>query len=164
MKSENDNIKNRIIRMCRTISEHYVRDVNRKVSRLIDNDQKFVQFKVGDKCLVYFPITTESTKLFSRWKGLYEVSEVLDFNTYTACDVNNKRKRFIVPSNRIRPLSTTICEDKLSEFEGGKNVEEIVENDKIEEEEIRQTRIQPSRVVKKHKSYKKKTPVYTKDV
>ena len=80
MKSQKDNIKNRIIRMCRTISEHYVRDVNRKVSRLIDNDQKFVELKVGDKCLVYFPITAESTELFSQWKGLYEVSEVF-FNT-----------------------------------------------------------------------------------
>ena len=119
---------------------------------------------VGDKCLVYFPITAESTKLFSRWKGLYEVSEVLDYNTYTVCDVNNRRKRFIVQSNRIRPLSTTICEDELSEFEGEKNPEETVEKDKIVEEEIRQTRIQPPRVVKKHKSYNENTSGYTLDV
>ena len=136
--------------MCRTISDTYVQDVNKKVSRLVDNDPKFATLTVGEKCLVYFPITSESSKLYSQWKGLYEIAEVLDHNTYIVCEVGSKRKRYAVQSNRVRPLKTEFDEDSLLHLEKGKD-----DNNKSDSNSkpAEASRIQPTRRAKENICY-----------
>ena len=108
--------------MCRTPKKHITDKIRKEPSPL-------KELKPGQKVLVYFPVNT-CTKLFSNWKGVYEIKEQLDVNSYIVSELGQSRRKYIVGRNRIRIIGEPPITELLSE-----NTPEFAENDHLVEGE-----------------------------
>ena len=104
--SEGPWIKENIRRMRHIIAQQYVTEETRKSATKMDTVQA-QNLTIGDKCLIYFPNTNES-KLFTPWKGIYEIVEKLDRNVFVVRELEQTRKKYIVHRARIRKLEDPV--------------------------------------------------------
>ena len=104
--------KNNIARMTRIISDRFCQVEAEKLGRLNEHPKNHEQLKVGQKVLVYFPVNNCS-KLFSSWKGVYIITEVLDLNSYVVTEIGQRCRKYIVGRNRIRTLGSPPENEKL---------------------------------------------------
>ena len=105
LKSENQWCKEHVRRMARMITDQYLNEEESKLSNLMDTKGKVKNLKIGLKVLVYFP--HHHGKLFSNWKGIYIINEILDKNTVIVAEQHQLRKKYVVDRKRLRLLDMT---------------------------------------------------------
>ena len=93
--------------MSKAIVKQFLSEENSKMSSLREVSGKVIQFPVGTRVLVYFPVTKES-KLRSNWKGVYLINEQIDENTFIVHEKGQSRKKYIVDRARLRKLGPEI--------------------------------------------------------
>ena len=103
--SESDWAKAMIVRMTKAIGNWFCQEETTKVSKL-DGKSSNTSFmpRLGDSVLIYFPEGSGS-KLIPNWKGIYQVKELLDSNTFIVSLIGNERKKFIVHRSRMRSIN-----------------------------------------------------------
>lgn len=116
LESEDQWAREQVIRMAHLISDVYR---NKEAKKLVEFESKSPpeeSLKLGMKVLVYFPALPKS-KLFSQWKHIYIIKEILDKNCFVVEEENQKRKRYLVDRRRIRPIKTSMSFDDLAEID-----------------------------------------------
>ena len=112
--------------MARLIADRFLVREEKKRAELEQLAPPPEKLKEGSRILVHFPYIKRS-KLFSPWKGIYKIVEIIDKNCYVVQEETEERKKFIVDRRRIRLLGPKL------------KIEDLEVMDPIEECELEST-------------------------
>ena len=111
-QSEDEWAKNQITKMARLIADRFLAREEKKRAEFEQLAPPPEKLKEGSRVLVHFPYIKRS-KLFSPWKGIYKIVEILDKNCYVIQEETEERKKFIVDRRRIRLLGPKLTIEDL---------------------------------------------------